>query len=183
MDIGERIHKIRKEQNMTLSTLSEKSGVALATLSRIENGKMTGTLESHIKICEVLGVPLPELYSDLTAERKQPELQTKEGRADIFVYDKRTTSEMLTTKVLDKKMMPILIKLEPQGATHNEETKRGTEKFIFVLAGKIRVVVGEAAYELKRGDTLYFDSSIPHNLKNTGVVEAQLICVTSPPTL
>jgi len=183
MNIGEKIRGFRKEERMTLALLAEKSGVALATLSRIENGKMTGTLESHIKICEALGIPLSELYSDLSGQGKTPEVQTKETRADVFVHDKKTTAEMLTSKILNKKMMPVLIKLEPGGTTHKEETKRGVEKFCFVITGKVRIAIGKLSYDLKKGDSLYFDPSAVHYFKNAGTTEAQIVCVTSPPAL
>jgi phosphoribosylamine-glycine ligase len=55
---GEIIHGLRKEKKITLLELSEKSGVALATLSRIENGKMTGTLKSHMNICKTLEIDI-----------------------------------------------------------------------------------------------------------------------------
>ena len=55
MFIGQRIKQLREAQKMTLTELSEKSGVQLATLSRMENMKMTGTLESHIAIAQTLG--------------------------------------------------------------------------------------------------------------------------------
>ena len=64
MHVGEIIHKLRKSKKMTLLELSNTSGVALATLSRMENGKMTGTLESHMNICKALEVNLPDLYKD-----------------------------------------------------------------------------------------------------------------------
>ena len=183
MNIGDLIRSFRKEKAMTLLALSEKSGVALATLSRIENNKMTGTLASHMAICGALDVALPDLYKHLTAEKYTPEVQTAESRTEVFVHDKRSISEILVPKVLDKKMMPIMIKLEPKGSTHMEETNRGTEKFIFVLDGKVEASVGEKVFTLNKGDTLYFESSASHYFKNIGASEARLICVSSPPVL
>ena len=61
MKIGKRIRQLRKERNMTLEDLSKKCGVALATLSRMENDKMTGTLDSHNRICKALGASITEL--------------------------------------------------------------------------------------------------------------------------
>jgi quercetin dioxygenase-like cupin family protein len=168
---------------MTLLELSTKSGVALATLSRVENGKMTGTLDSHMHICEALEISLPELYRDLAMSKKQVEVQTKSVRPDVFVHDKTATSEMLASKILNKKMMPLLIRLNKGGATHKEETKPGVEKFIYVLDGKIVAEVGNEKYNLTKGDTLYFESSIPHYFKNSGNGESRMICVVCPPTL
>ncbi len=183
MQTGEIIHALRKERKMTLLELSDKSGVALATLSRMENGKMTGTLESHINICKALEISLPDLYRDLEASAKTVDVQTKKTRTDVFVHDKKSTSEMLAPNVLRKKMMPTMIKIAKGGNTHNEETKPGIEKFAYVLDGKVEANIGEGRYVLGRGDTLYFESSAPHCFRNVGAGEARLICVITPPAL
>jgi len=183
MHVGEIIHDLRKERKMTLLELSTRSGVALATLSRMENGKMTGTLESHMKICKALEISLPDLYRDLEASTKTVDVQTKKTRTDVFVHDKKATSEMLAPNVLNRKMMPTMIKIAKGGNTHNEETKPGIEKFAYILDGKVEANIGEEKYILGRGDTLYFESSIPHHFKNVGASEARLICVITPPAL
>lgn len=183
MRVGDVIHKLRKDRKLTLLELSEKSGVALATLSRIENNKMTGTLDSHMQICKAFEINLPDLYKDLSASKKTVELHPKSAKTDIFIYDKKTSSEMLASNFMNKKMMPILIKIGKSGRTHSEETKSGVEKFIYILEGKIEVNIGENKYTMVKGDTLYFESSFPHYFKNIGNGEARIICITSPPVL
>jgi len=183
MNIGQIIHKLRKEKKMTLLELSSKSGVALATLSRMENGKMTGTLESHMNICTALEVQLPDLYRDLIASTRKVDVQAKAARTDVFIHDKKASAEILAPNVLNKKMMPTLIKIAKGGATHNEETKPGIEKFAYVLEGKIEANIGNEKYALSKGDTLYFESSVPHHFKNIGTGETQMICVITPPAL
>jgi quercetin dioxygenase-like cupin family protein/DNA-binding Xre family transcriptional regulator len=183
MIIGEIIHRKRKEKNMTLVELSDKSGVALATLSRIENCKMTGTIDSHMKICQALEISLPDMYRELTLTKKEVDVQTKKSKTDVFLHDDRAASEVLVTKMANKKMLPILIKLAKGGTTLKEETRIGVEKFLYVLEGKIEASIGDEKYTLTKGDTLYFDSSIPHQIKNLGAGEARLITVTCPPIL
>lgn len=183
MPIGDVIHRFRKEKKMTLAELTDKSGVALATLSRMENNRMTGTLESHINICKALDITLADLYKDLPGSRKTVEVLPKKAHTDVFVHDKRSSSEMLASKVLDKKMMPILIKIQAGGTTQTEETKSGVEKFLYILHGKLEAAVGAEKYHLTKGDTLYFEASLPHSLKNTGQDEAHIIAVISPPVL
>lgn len=183
MHVGEVINRFRKEKRMTLLELSKESGVALATLSRIENGRMTGTLDSHMNISTALGLSLPDLYKDLAYSKKQVEVKSRKAATDVFIHDKNATSEMLISKVINKKMMPLLIKLNKGGSTHKEETKLGVEKFIYILEGRIEASVGEEKYNMAKGDTLYFESSLPHYFKNTGSTETRMICVVSPPNL
>lgn len=183
MLIGNIIRRLRKEKKMTLSELSERSGVALATLSRMEHGKMTGTLKSHMKICEALEIQLPEFYRELSPAGKTVQVRTREDKPDIFVHDKKHSVEVLASKVLTKKMMPVLIRLEKGASTHQDKTKPGVERFIYVVEGKVEAAIGEERYALAKEDTLYFESSLPHSFKNTGSSESRLICVTCPPIL
>lgn len=181
MNIGKTIHALRKENKMTLLELADSSGVALATLSRMENGKMTGTLESHMKICDALGVALPELYRDLRSTKEAIDLQKQKSRTEVFIHDKRSSEEILASKILNKKMLPVLIKLSKGGKTQKEQARAGIEKFIYVLDGRIEANIGEEKYNLMKGDTLYFEASTPHFFKNTHNNNARLLSIVSPP--
>ena len=184
MQIGKTILRMRKERQMTLSELSKRSGVALATLSRMENGRMTGTLKSHMRICDALEMNLPELYRDLSSSKRLLDVRTSQGRTiGVFVHDKKSSTEMLASRSINKKMMPILITISAGGSTPKEETKRGIDKFIYVLDGKVEAHIGDEHYSLARSDTLYFESSIPHHFKNASASESRLLCVTCPPAL
>ena len=183
MQIGNRIKQLRTERKMSLTELSKQSGVQLATLSRIEHLKMTGTLESHLKIAKALGVPLPQFYSDILKEDKKVDVQTSKTSSDVFVHSEKSSYEILTAKVLSKKMMPILLKLEPGAETSLEQNPHGCEKFIFVLEGKIEARIAEETYFISKSNTLYFDASLEHKLINAGKALARVICVLSPVAL
>ena len=183
MKIGNKIRDLRKERKMTLQELSEKSGVALATLSRMENNKMTGTLESHISIARTLGITLSDFYSDIGLEEKKVDVKTGDSSGDMFVHSDKSSYEILTKKVLNKKMMPILLNIEPEGKTNSEEGSDETEKFLYVLEGEIVAVISDKEYKLTVSESIYFDASTPHYFKNTGKKQAKAICVITPPAL
>ena len=183
MVIGEIIHRLRKEKKMTLVELAEKSGVALATLSRVENGRMTGTLSSHMKICKALEIDIIELYKDLSLSKKAVEIRSRKAQLEVSFHSKNVSSQMLIQNAMNKKMTPFMIKINKGGSTHKEATKSGVEKFIYIAAGKIEAVIGEEKYHLVKGETLYFDSSAPHYFKNTGLGDASLVCVVCPPLI
>jgi transcriptional regulator with XRE-family HTH domain len=182
MHVGEAINKLRKEKRMTLLDLCRKSGVALATLSRIENGKMTGTLKSHMRIAEALGITIIDLYKDLPESKKTLEVKTKEPEQKVTVHDKKSSTVMLVSSLQNKKMLPLFITIAKLARTNTDQTPTDVDKFIYVLMGKIEANIGEEKYVLSYGDTIYFDSSAPHYFKNIGNGEAQLISVSSPAT-
>ncbi len=183
MKIGKRLRQLRKEKDITLEELSQKSGVALATLSRMENDKMTGTIQSHTSICKALGVSIADLYQELEDETKIIESVSKAERTEHFIHSKKAKYELLVMKAMEKKLMPLMIKMATGGETQKEKNKPGVEKFIYILNGSIDARVGDQKYPLKKGDSLYFDASLPHTLKNTSKGDAEAICVVSPPAL
>ena len=182
--IGARLRALRKSQKVTLVELAEASGVDSATISRIETGRMTGTLECHLLLATALGVKITELYAGIEEARTKDAvtLQSSAGRADVYEAG-RFSMAMLTTDILKKKLMPVLITIEPGGSTHKEEAKVGTEKFLYILEGTLEAKVGEQTHELKRGSSLYLDASIPHRLKNNGHGPARCLSIVTPPVL
>lgn len=183
MNIGEKIKQLRTQQKMTLKELANKSKVALATLSRMENNKMTGTLECHNSIARALGITLTELYSEIITEEKKVEIHSHNAPADTFVHTQKSSFKILTNKALSKKMMPVLLTIQPGGQTNQEETNKGVEKFLYVTGGALEAYIGNETFTLHKNDTLYFDASLAHYFKNTSKVTANAICVICPPAL
>ncbi len=184
--LGARLRFLRKSQKVTLVELAKASEVDAATISRIETGRMSGTLESHIKLATALGLKLTELYAGIEEARAKDAvtLQMSSRRGDVYVHQAGKSSiAMLTTDVLRKKLMPVLVTIQPGGSTHKEEAKVGTEKFLYVLEGALEAKIGETTHELKRGSSLYLDASVPHSLKNIGRSVARYLSVVTPPVL
>lgn len=168
---------------MKLVELSEKSGVQLATLSRMEHGKMTGTVESHIQIARALGVDVTDLYRDLSREGADAEVMTERSIKDVFVHTQKAASEILAHNVSRKKMMPTLLKLEPAGRIAKEQAPWGTEKFLYVIDGRVDVHIREKIFPLKKHHSLYFDAGLEHWLENPGKAPAKALCVSTPVAL
>jgi len=184
--VGARLRALRKSQEITLVELAKASGVDAGTISRMETGKMTGTLESHLKLATALGAKLTELYGGIEEARIRGAVtvQPSSRRGDVYVHQAGKASiTMLTTEILKKKLMPVLITIEPGGSTHKEEARVGTEKFLYVLEGTVEARIGEGTHVLKRGSSLYLDASIPHTVRNTSAKPARCLAVTTPPVL
>ena len=185
MNLGEKIRKLRKAKDMKLIDLAEKAGVQIATLSRIENDKMTGTLESHMALARVLGIDVTQLYAGLSGTRKTPpsQAQIDKPASDIFLHSDKASYEILSSQMFSKKMMPVLLTIEPGGHTNKEENKPGTEKFVYVVEGNIELTVSEQTYPLPAGGSIYFDASSPHFFSNKGEQTAKAVCVATPVAL
>ncbi len=181
--LGQRIKFLRNERKLTLIEIARKTGIDQATLSRIENGVMTGTLESHMKIADVLGVRLPDLYNEVLSKITETKEKLAKQKIETFSHSSGAVAELLTTAVLQKKMMPILLKIRPGGLTATEEYPALTERFLYILKGQVEVTVAKDKKALKQGDSLYFDASLPHHFRNLVKTESTLLSVLTPTSL
>ncbi|MGH7198668.1 MAG: helix-turn-helix domain-containing protein [Candidatus Omnitrophota bacterium] len=181
--LGKRIQTLRKERRLTLIDVALKTGIDQATLSRIENGKMTGTLRSHMKIADVLQIPLPLLYENILAEVDKAQERAAREKVETFSHSAGAQEALLVSDILRKKMLPTLLKLKPNGKTPQEIHSPQSERFVFVLKGTVEAALAGETKVLKEGHSLYFNASKPHSFKNASRAEAVLLSVLSPTSL
>lgn len=184
MTLGRKIRELRQQKDWSLAVLSKRSGVALSSLSRIETGRMTGTLESHIAIAKVLGARLAELYAGMDS-LGGPILELHPaGRASERVQlGKSAALAPLTGHSLQKKMFAGLLTLAARQTARRDKGPAGGEEFLYVLKGQLELVVGQEKARLNPGDCAYYVTSFPHQVTNLGGSAAQALRVSSPPTL
>lgn len=183
MEIGKRIRELRKTKKITLVELSQMTGVAQATLSRIETGIMRGTVESHEKIARALGLTLAEFYGSLDDRIDKAVHHDHSKRNSVTLRSGKIRYELLTNEAMKKKITPLLLSLEPRSETDTEKLELGVEKFYFVLEGEVLARIDKKEFIVKEGETLYFDASLPHQLGNRGPKKARIFCAISPPSI
>ena len=185
MELGQRVRGLRKERGLSLEQLAAKSTVALATLSRIENGKGSGTFRTHQRIAEALEIPITELYRNLQEPEQETVLtQPERDEVESFTYEENASAILLTRQVSRKQMLPQLVVIQPGGKTVLEQYRKGTERWVFGLEGTIDILVDSKSYRITKGGTLYFKASLPHQFVNGDPSSvAKLISVTCPTAL
>jgi len=183
MEIGKRIREIRKAKKITLVELAELTGVAQATLSRIETGVMIGTIDSHQKIAKALGLSVAELYSGMDERIQNVTYQGKAERTPTTLFNGKIRCELLTSQALKRKISPYVLTLENSTETDLEKLEAGVEKFIYVLEGEVLIRVDKKEFPLKDSETLYFEASLPHQILNHSGKRAKVLCTVSPPAI
>lgn len=178
--LGEEIRALRKKKGLTLMELAKLCDMNQSSLSRIENNDIVGTLDTHMRLAQALGVSLPDLYKSTLSRINEPKESGIKAKVERFSHSSGAVSEILTTGILQKKMLPILLKLKPKAKTELEEYPALTERFIYVFKGKIAVVLGKDANALQAGERIYFDGSLPHYFKNLGNQEAVCLSIMTP---
>ena len=181
MNLGRKLRELRQAKDWSLAELAKRSGVALSSLSRIETGKMTGTLDSHLRVARTLGIRLAELYASLDPAGPAVELK-KEKDSDQFA-GKGGVLALLASSPLQKKMLPALLRLPPKKSTEKQRGPAGSERFIYVLKGELEAIVGDQQVKAGPGESIYLQASLLHTLTNPGSTPVLAISVTCPPTL
>ncbi|MBF0619644.1 MAG: helix-turn-helix transcriptional regulator [Candidatus Omnitrophica bacterium] len=182
MNIGANIKQIRNSKNVSLTALAKTSGVQIATLSRMEHGKMTGTVESHLNIAKALNIDITDLYHGL----QQPDSLTpasEEAPGSIATPNDKSSYEILTRQVTTKRMLPLLIKIDAKGSTNEEKLAHHAERFLYVLDGTVIVTVKGQTVKLKENTSLYFNASSAHMITNAGEKTARILSITTPVSL
>ncbi|MFJ9922194.1 helix-turn-helix domain-containing protein [Streptomyces rubiginosohelvolus] len=150
--VGPRLRELRRRHGMTLAELAERTGINESTLSRLEGGTRKPTLEMLLPLAEVHAVPLDELVG---APRT----------GDPRIHLRPVTRDGLTYVPLSRpggvQAHKLLIRPSPAGTDPTLRTHEGFE-WLYVLAGRLRLILGERTLVLKPGEAAEFDTHVPH---------------------
>lgn len=170
LPIGDIIKEIRKDKQMTLKILSEKSGVSKAMLSQIESAKVNPTISTVWKIATGLEVEINELTRVVSVKARNFTLTKKneiiipdplEGEKGIQIKD-------LTSLDAVEDIEIFIMTFEKGRKLFSEPHFTGTEEFLTLLDGKVTVTAGINVIQMNKGDFLSYHSDIEHTIENTG---------------
>lgn len=158
--VGPRLRALRRDRGTTLAQLSESTGISVSTLSRLESGGRKPTLELLLPLAKAYGVPLDELV-DAPA--------TGDPRVHMRSYQRHGMTIVPLTRHLGglhayKQIMPAG---PPQTGELEQRVHEGYE-WLYVLAGRLRLRLGEHDLVLGPGEAAEFDTRTPHGWANAG---------------
>ena len=178
--IGGRIARLRADRRMTLDALARATGFTKSYLSKIENGKKVPPIGSLSRIAVALDSDIAGFFDNnrpsgsdagvcvVRAAERRPVVRG--GTA--FGYDYLS----LAYRKHDKKMEPFIFTFPAKIDSHVFFDHAG-EEFLFVLKGRIEFQVGGERWVLREGDSLYFDSHIPHRGWSLGGAAKVLVVI------
>ncbi|MDD3088363.1 MAG: XRE family transcriptional regulator [Candidatus Omnitrophica bacterium] len=179
--VGVNIKRAREEIGLTLRGLAEKLGMSASFLSQVENGKASPSLSSLKNISDALNITVSKLIEGGQPVEDSPIVKANE-RKYLNEAGKGINLYLLTSRDPNKQMEPLLFKLK-EGATSGDTSYRHFgQEFVLVLRGAIEITLNETSYILRKGDSIYFNSSVPHSFRNIGKEEAEAVWVVTPPT-
>ena len=189
--LGTLLRGLRSRNRWTLKEMSDRSGIPISTLSKVEHDRLTLTYDKLLQLSRRLNIRLSELFAegDATAE---PAVTARRSIGDVERSVRVTTANYdyfyLCTELRRKRMIPIYTRIRAKTVEEfGELVRHPGEEFIFVLSG--RIVVHTEFYDpvvLEEGRSIYIDSNMGHAyLAGEGCDEAVVlgVCASADATL
>lgn len=179
VQIGNKLKAIRKENGWKLGELAVKSGMSMAMISKIENGRIIPTLPSLIQLIQAFNLNISDFFSDLksNSEFKGYILRKKKEYTAISKEEEESTGyeyQMILNYPMDKSSMEISLLTLKSNAQRTRVSTSGFE-YIFLIKGSIRYELGPEILLLEEGDSLFFDGNIPHVPRNDTNADAVML--------
>lgn len=180
--LGERIKRKRESMQMQLNDLARKVGVSSSALSQIENAKAFPSIVTLKTIADQLNTTVGELIGENETLTKNP-LITKEEKKFVKGNESGTSLYLLSHHDPLKQMETYLVEFIKNSDTHDIFTEHPGQEFCYILKGKVNFVLDEKEYELSEGDSLYFNSNIPHSARSWSKSIAMMLWIITPPNI
>lgn len=178
--LGERVKKIRLNNNISVRDLAAKVGVSASFLYQLEQGKVSPSYSTLRTIAGVLNTSVALLAGD-----EQPEdwEVVRKDRYRRVITDTPGFNMELPGFLgpRNKKMQPVFFRLEPGCRQDGLMFGHDREELIYVLDGTLELIFGNKQYTLQEGDFGYFMFDHPQALKNPGAKETRVLWIVSPP--
>jgi len=176
INVGERLHELRRMHELSLRALAVKSGLSIHTLSMIEKGKTTPSISTLYKLAEASGVPITYFFNPNNNRKQVIFLKADERTRMPFT---RGVFEGLGGENFVGNIEPFLLTLESSANSGPQVMSHTGEEFVFCLRGQLEYHVENQIYELSPGDSLLFAAHLKHRWKNPGrMVTTALIIVS-----
>jgi DNA-binding XRE family transcriptional regulator/mannose-6-phosphate isomerase-like protein (cupin superfamily) len=178
---GDRLRTFRKQRKWSLEHAAEMVGVPASTLSRIENRKMSPTLDLIQKIIRSMGLhPYDVLGRDPTREGSGTISVTRRGTGD-YTELPNILYAPLHPDFPQTRIRPIQVTLFARSVEeYGGVTAHSGEEFLYVLQGAVEIhFEGRPTERLEEGDSIFFDSHVPHAYVAAGRTQAKFLIVAS----
>ncbi|QJB56395.1 XRE family transcriptional regulator [Pseudodesulfovibrio sp. zrk46] len=178
--IGTRIKSYREKQNLTIEDLANRTVLPEDFIRAVEEDDQYPSLQPLVKLARALGVRLGTFLDDQVSSDplitrladREEELTTHMGGKEPGVV-----FHSLGKGKTDRHMEPFFIELLPESGKDDSLSSHEGEEFIVVQSGQVRILYGKEESVLSPGDSVYFNSVVPHNVACYGDEKAEIYAV------
>jgi transcriptional regulator with XRE-family HTH domain len=169
--VGARLRAVRRRRGFTLAELAKVVGTSESTLSRLESGERQPTLKLLLPLARALGVPLDELIG--APETGDPRVHIRPIRRHGMTF------MPLSRRPGGAHAFKLIIPGAPHDSTPDPQSHEGYE-WLYVLDGRLRLVLGDQDLVLPPGEAAEFDTHIPHWLGAATGQAVELLILFGP---
>ncbi len=176
VQIMAKLKDIRKEKNITLQELAESAGVTKGMLSQVENNRTIPSLTVFLSIIKSMQIDINDFFTDFNTSqnskvifKKAVQYQPFEKENTVGFHYQRIMSSTIEAYHVDF----VLLTLLPDAQRAPVQTD--AFEFKYVLKGTVEYTIGKETFLMQAGDAVFFDATEPHNPKNVGDTDAQLL--------
>lgn len=184
--IGAKLRQLREAKEMSVEQLAEQSQCHADQIRQIEEGALVPSLTPLMEISRALGVRLGTLMDDDPVEgpavfdnAQAPNVIRFSGKDPEAVSSNLDFYSMASGKK-DRHMEPFMIDVKPRTGNSAPLSGHEGEEFIYVIEGSIQINYGKTTYELEAGQSIYYDSIVPHDVYAKGAAAKILAVVYAP---
>jgi transcriptional regulator with XRE-family HTH domain len=161
------LRALRKQRGVTLERLAEATGISVSTLSRLESGRRRPTLELLLPLARAHRVPLDELVGAPAS-----------GDPRVFPRPMRRGGSTWLPLTRNPGGVNVFKQIIPPSADPPARLERRVHdgyEWLYVISGKLRLVLGDDDFTLSAGEAAEFDTRIPHAVSNAGPNPLELL--------
>lgn len=178
MKLGQKIRELRKEQKISIEQLSKISGLSTGLISQMERDITIPSVSSLWEVAKALKVPMNYFFDEYKNDNP---IVRKNSRKKIIIPNSNITYELLSPS-LNNKMELLMVEIEPGMCSSDEQISHEGEECGYMIQGSMKIKWGSREFILNEGDSIYFDSTVPHRFVNIGDIKAISIWTMTPPS-
>jgi transcriptional regulator with XRE-family HTH domain len=167
--VGPRLRALRQQRDITLAALAESTEISVSTLSRLESGQRRPTLELLLPLARAYGVQLDDLVGGPQTGDPRVHLRPVTWHGQTAIPLSRRAGGVQAFKML----------IPSRGEEPDLKTHEGYE-WLYILDGRLRLVLGDRDIILKPGEAAEFDTRVPHWFSSVGDQPAELLSLFGP---
>ncbi|MFN2291962.1 MAG: cupin domain-containing protein [Anaerolineae bacterium] len=174
LDIGIRIRELREGRDLSLRTLAEMCSVSPNTVSLIERGLSSPSIDTLQRLASGLGMSIAAFFEPRDTPARlvlTPCANRAQSRAP------GTTIENLGSGLANHAFASFLVTMEPGTTRNSTPIRHSGAEWVYCLHGNVEYEVDGQEYRLFPGDTLLFDASLPHRWRNPGEATARMLLI------
>jgi XRE family transcriptional regulator, regulator of sulfur utilization len=179
--VGPRVRALREAMDLSLRDLAQRTGVSAPMLSQVERGETSPTLAVAARIASGLDLTLSQLLrldeADGVTVVRRAERRGGGSRRAGHTYE--IVTPPLPGQRAEVSCHVLLAGASTGGPGDPPMHEPGSRETAIVQAGRVRLVIGDAHYDLEDGDTVTFDADLPHHFENPDTGEARFMSVVS----